>query len=80
MGVGFVRDVHGVGRGLLKGAAIGLLAQPIPWLRWWVEGPHHQSLRMQWHEGLMAFVVLTLAMAAYEVRRIRKRRGWVEGA
>lgn len=75
-----MRDVHGVGRGLLKGAAVGLLAQPIPWLRWWIEAPHHQSLRLQWHESLMVFVVLSLGMAAFEVRRIRKRRGSMEGA
>jgi hypothetical protein len=67
-----MRYPRGVGRGLLKGAVIGLLAQPAPWLLWWAEAPHHQSLRLQWHESLSVFVVITLAMATREVLRVRK--------
>jgi hypothetical protein len=68
-----MRDPHGAGRGRLKGAAIGLLAQPIPWLMWWTAGPHHHSLRLQWHEGLAVFVAITLGMTAREMWRVRKQ-------
>jgi hypothetical protein len=71
------RYAHGVGHGLLKGAAIGLLAQPGPWLVWWAEAPHHQSLRLQWHESLSVFVVITLVVATREVIKARKR-GWAQ--
>lgn len=62
-----------VGRGLLRGAAWGLASQPIPWLRWWIAGPGHQSLRGQWHECLHAFVVFSVAMATIELMRIHRR-------
>jgi hypothetical protein len=75
-----MRGRYGVGRGLLTGVAIGLLAQPIPWLRWWTETPHHQSLRWQWHESLYIFGVLTLAGTVGQVLRARKQGKPSKGA
>lgn len=70
--MGPVWERRSVGRALLRGVAWGLATQPVPWLRWWIAAPHHQSLRGQWYECLNAFVVITLAMATMGILRLRK--------